>query len=210
MADPHQNNNTIEISHGVTLKTETLPVAPGISMVPAKPADAGALASLVAANIGHLQTFMPKIVGLDTLFSAQKYLQGVVAAGEEGTLLEWHIVAGDRLCGAVRINHIEPDNHKASVGYYVGEQHQGKGLATASVRAVLQFAFQRLGFNRIELKCASNNVASQRVAERLGFAWEGLLRQAELVDGVYLDHFVYGLLRADFEARLAEELKQAA
>ncbi len=179
-------------------------------MMPAKPADASALASLVAANIGHLQTFMPKVLGLATLPAAQNYLQGVVEAGEEGTLLEWHIVAGDRLCGAVRINHIELDNRKASVGYYLGQQHQGKGLATSALRAVLQFAFQRLGFNRIELKCASENVASQRVAERLGFRWEGLLRQAELVDGVFLDHFVYGLLRDDFEARLAEELKQAA
>jgi ribosomal-protein-serine acetyltransferase len=98
----------------------------------------------------------------------------------------------------------------ASVGYYLGVEHQGQGRATRAVRTVLQFAYQRLGFNRIELKCASTNTASQRVAERLGFGWEGLLRQAELVDGVYLDHFVYGLLRADFEARAAEGMKRAA
>ena len=181
-----------------------------MSIVPVKLAEARALAGLVSANIGHLQTFMPKVVGLDNLPAAQKYLQCVADSGEEGNLFEWHIFAGDQLCGAVRINHIERENRKASVGYYLGEKYLGKGLATSSVRAVLKFAFQRLGFNRIELKCASNNVASQRVAERLGFAWEGLLRQAELVDGVYLDHFVYGLLRADFESCEAESLKQAA
>jgi ribosomal-protein-serine acetyltransferase len=173
-------------------------------------ADAGALASLVADNIGHLQGFLPKVIGLDTLDAAAQYLQFAVEAGAQGELLEWHIFSHERLCGAVRLNHIERDNRKASVGYFIGEQFQGSGLATASVRAVLRFAFEQLGFNRIELRCASDNVASQRVAERLGFAWEGLLRQAELADGVYLDHFVYGLLRDDFAARAAEGMKQAA
>ena len=200
----------IDFAYGATLNIETLPVAPGVNIIPVKLSDASALASLVADNIGHLQTFMPKVVALDTLPAAQKYLQAVVETCEAGNLLEWHIYAGERLCGAVRINHIERENRKASVGYYLGEKHLGNGLATGSVRAVLQFVFQRLGFNRIELKCASNNVASQRVAERLGFSWEGLLRQAELVNGVYNDQFVYGLLRADFEARQAEQLQQAA
>jgi ribosomal-protein-serine acetyltransferase len=192
------------------LKTDNLPVAPGVTVIPVRPGDAAALASLVAENAHYLRTFMPKVVGLSTLAACETYLQSVVAAGAEGTLLEWHIFANERLCGAIRLNHIEQDSHKASIGYYIGEQDQGRGLATSSVRAVLQFAVEKLGFNRIELRCASDNVASQRVAERLGFAWEGLLRQAELVQGEYLDHYVYGLLRADFAASVAAGLKQAA
>ncbi|MES2318450.1 MAG: GNAT family protein [Pseudomonadota bacterium] len=187
-----------------------MPVAPGISLVPVRLTDAAALTGLVVDNISHLKGFMPKVVGLNTLLAAEQYLEYVVDSGAENGLLEWHIFAEDRLCGALRLNHIERDNHKASIGYYLGKQHQGRGLATASVRTVLQFAFERLGFNRIELKCASNNLASQRVAERLGFKWEGLLRQAELVDGEYLDHFVYGLLRADFNTRSSEGMRHAA
>lgn len=147
---------------------------------------------------------------LDTLAASEQYLQSAVELAATGELLEWHIFSHERLCGAIRLNHIEHENRKASVGYYIGEQFQGSGVATASVRAVLQYAFERLGFNRIELRCASDNLASQRVAERLGFAWEGLLRQAELQDGVYLDHFVYGLLRDDFAARIAEGMQHAA
>lgn len=195
---------------GVLLKIETLSLAPGISLIPVRQCDAAALAALVADNHDHLRTFMPKVTGLGMLEAAQQYLDYVVGLGGDGDLFEWHIFSGERLCGAIRLNHIERDNHKASISYYIGEQHQGNGLATSSVRAALRFAFERLGMNRIELKCASDNVASQRVAERLGFAWEGLLRQAELVDGVYLDHFVYGLLRDDFAARAAESMKQAA
>lgn len=177
-------------------------------MVPVRLEDAAALAVLVADNIGHLRTFLPRVTGLDTLAAAEEHLQCVLEA--EGELLEWHIFSDGRLCGAIRLNHIEQDHRKASIGYYLGARHQGSGLATASVRAVLQFAFERLGFNRIELRCATSNAASQRVAERLGFLWEGLLRQAELVDGAYLDSFVYGLLREEFAARAAEGMRQAA
>jgi len=174
-----------------------LPVATGISLTPIRLCDADALASLIAGNVRHLRTYMPKVIGLGTPDSARGYLQAALDAHASGTLFEWHIFDGNRLCGAIRLNHLELDSHKASVGYYIGAEHQGRGLATLSVGAVVQFAFERLHLNRIELRCASDNVASQRVAERLGFRWEGLLRQAELVEGAYLDHFVYGLLAAD-------------
>lgn len=179
-------------------------------MVPVSPADAADLARLIAGNTAHLQTFMPKVTGLGTLAQAQAYLQSVAGSRQDGQLFEWHIMADDQLCGAVRINHIEQENRKASIGYYLGKEHQGQGLATLAVRAVLQFGFERMGLNRVELRCASDNMASQRVAKRLGFAWEGLLRQAELIDGTYLDHFVYGLLRADFNPGAVAPLKQAA
>ncbi|MBC7456271.1 MAG: GNAT family N-acetyltransferase [Massilia sp.] len=185
-------------------------VAPGIHLLPANLTDAQALTSLVGENTAQLAAFMPKVVMLGSLNIAEQYLASVMESNGAGELLEWHIFSGQILCGAIRLNHIEADNRKASIGYYLGARHQGAGMATASVRAVLKFAFERLGMNRIELRCGSGNRPSQRLAERLGFSWEGLLRQAELIDGVFLDHFIYSLLRADFEANAAESNKQAA
>lgn len=161
--------------------------------------DAPALSALIAENLDHLGAYMPKVVKLHTVESARDYLHFVMESNGGGELLEWHLMHGDVLCGAIRLNHIEIDSRKASVGYYIGAQHQGAGLATMSVRAVLAFAFERLAFNRIELRCASHNIASQRLAERLGFSWEGLLRQAELIGETYVDHFVYSLLRSEYD-----------
>lgn len=195
---------------GAALKTEILPVTPGVRLVPVSITDVDALVALVSENRAYLAAFMPKVVTLDSLDSAQQYLLSVVDSNGKGELLEWHIFSGDTLCGAIRLNHIEIGNRNASIGYYIGSEHQGAGLATSSVRAVLEYAYERLGFHRIELRCASGNLPSQRLAERLGFSWEGLLRQTELIDDVYIDHFVYGLLRPDFEARAAVLMKEAA
>jgi ribosomal-protein-serine acetyltransferase len=66
------------------------------------------------------------------------------------------------------------------------------------VSAVLAYCFNHLHLNRIELRCASENAGSMRVAERLGFSPEGLLRQDECLNGVFVDHYVYGLLADEF------------
>jgi ribosomal-protein-serine acetyltransferase len=58
-----------------------------------------------------------------------------------------------------------------------------------------------MGFNRIELRCVTTNQGSIRIAGRLGFVLEGELRQAELLDQGYVNHFVYGLLKDDFQGK---------
>ena len=168
-------------------------------MIPPAVADASALATLVQENAVYLNKYLPKVVTLSTVEACTEHLQYVIEAGHQDELFEWHIFSTGQLCGAIRLNKIEPVNHKASIAYYIGERFQGQGLASASVRAVLDYCFNQLGFNRIELQCTSTNLASQEVAKRLGFTWEGMLRQAELLNGVYVDLFVYGLLREDFQ-----------
>ena len=180
------------------LKTETLHIFPSVRVSPAAIADAAPLAALIQENAAYLGKFLPKVVTLSSVAACTGHLQYVIDAGEEDELFEWHIYAGDNLCGAIRLNKIEMGNHKASIAYYIGENCQGQGMASSSVRAVIGYCFKELGFNRIELQCTSTNLASQQVAKRLGFTWEGMLRQAELLDGAYVDLYVYGLLREDF------------
>ncbi|MFL6657767.1 MAG: GNAT family N-acetyltransferase [Massilia sp.] len=191
------------------VKSNILRSGPDSTLRPVRAADAPALAKLVAANAAHLSGYLPKVASLANLPEAQRHVEATLAAVEQGDLLEWHIFTNEILCGAIRLHHIDTDNRKAAIACYLGADHLGRGLATASVRTVLQYAFGRLALNRIELVCASENMASQRLAERLGFRWEGLLRQAELIDGAYLDHFVYGLLREDFAANVAPAIEPA-
>lgn len=181
---------------------------PGVVVKPVALADAHAMAALIRANLAHLTATLPPVAALVDPDAAREHLAYAMAAAGDGTLYEWHIFADGVLCGSVRVNHIDTANRSAAVGYYIASSHQGRGLATLSVRAVLDWCFNELDMNRMELRCGSDNLPSQSVAKRLGFTWEGMLRQAELLNGIFVDHFVYGLLKGDFQS--TEELEKAA
>jgi ribosomal-protein-serine acetyltransferase len=171
---------------------------PDISILPTLPEHAEALAMLVRENREHLQTYLPAVVQLDSFAEAQAYLQAAAARAANGEVLEWHVFSGTALCGSIRLKDIDDADRKARIGYYLGRQFQGRGIASAAVRAVLAHAFGALQLHRIELQCAASNHASMALAGRLGFSPEGVLRQGELLNGVFVDLHVYGLLRPDF------------
>jgi ribosomal-protein-serine acetyltransferase len=176
----------------------SLTSATGISIVPVTTEHASSLAALVASNIAHLHTYLPNVADLASTAAAEAHLQAAAKRAQTGEVYEWHLFMDAILCGAIRVKDIDHDDRKAKIGYFIGSQFQGKGIVTSSVRAVLAHCFESLGLNRVELRCAAGNAQSMRVAERLGFTHEGLLRQDEFLNGVFVDQHVYSLLRNEF------------
>jgi ribosomal-protein-serine acetyltransferase len=173
--------------------------ATGISIVPVTIGHASALALLVESNIDHLRTYLPHVAELASARDAEAHLEVACARSIKGEVHEWHLFVGSTLCGAIRVKHIDLFDRKAKVGYFIGSHFQGKGIVTSSVRAVLAYCFESLNLNRMELRCAADNKQSMRVAERLGFTREGLLRQDEFLNGVFVDQHLYSLLRDEFK-----------
>ncbi|MGK5012548.1 GNAT family N-acetyltransferase [Janthinobacterium sp. MDB2-8] len=171
---------------------------PDISIVPTSAEHAEALAELVGHNRDHLHAFLPAVVQLACVDDARAYLEAAAARAASGEVLEWHVFSGTALCGSIRLKDIQQADRNARIGYYVGRQFQGRGIASAAVRAVLVHAFGALQLHRIELQCAAGNHASMGLAGRLGFTREGVLRQAEWLNGAFVDLHVYGLLQPDF------------
>ena len=174
---------------------------PDISIVPTMVEHAPALALLVQNNSDHLQNYLPAVLQLASLDDARAYLERASERTASGETREWHIFSGTALCGSIRLKEIDDDDRKAKMAYYLAQQFQGRGIASASVRAVLVYAFGELRLNRVDLQCAAANHASMALAERLGFRHEGVLRQGELLNDVFVDLHVYGLLQAEFSGR---------
>lgn len=172
----------------------------GVSIIPVAVEHATALASLVQSNIEHLQVYLPAVADLYSVETALEHLCRAVECASKGETFEWHLFVEGVLCGSVRIKDIDRSDRKAKIGYFIGHQFAGRGIASSVVSTVLEFCFGSLKLNRIELRCASENVRSRRVAERLGFLHEGTLRQGECLNGVFVDQNIYGLLTKDFEA----------
>lgn len=97
--------------------------------------------------------------------------------------------------GGVEIHGAE--RRMGEVGYWVRSDRAGRGYATEAVRAVVDLAFAELGLYRLELRAGVENRASQRVAEKVGFRREGVLREGCARGRTGYDCYLYGLLAAD-------------
>ncbi|MCP3916507.1 MAG: GNAT family N-acetyltransferase [bacterium] len=83
----------------------------------------------------------------------------------------------------------------AEVGYWLGEEAWGRGLATAALRALCPYAFETFALRRIDAGVFETNLASMRVLEKAGFQREGVLRKCAIKNGVVLDVVMYGHVR---------------
>jgi len=102
-------------------------------------------------------------------------------------------VAGGTFLGECGIE-LDLPNKNAEIGYWVRTSHTCQGVATAAVRLVAQLAFEDLDLIRLEISTRADNVASRRVAEKLGAMLEGVLRAKTMTPSGPVDCLMYGLL----------------
>jgi ribosomal-protein-alanine N-acetyltransferase len=89
--------------------------------------------------------------------------------------------------------------HFAAVGYSIDFAHEGRGLMTEALDAVIRFGFEELNLNRIEACRMRANAASARVMEKLGFEEEGVIRRGLLVRGRWEDQVLSSVLNPNWE-----------
>jgi len=83
----------------------------------------------------------------------------------------------------------------ARIGYWLGEPHWGRGIATEALGALTTFAFSRFDFARIEATVFEWNTASGRVLEKAGYTLEARLRMRATKDGRTVDELLYARVR---------------
>lgn len=106
------------------------------------------------------------------------------------------------LAGVTGLHRIDWSNRRTSLGYWIAETHEGKGIVTRAASGLLDYAFGDLGLNHVEIACAAGNIRSCAIAERLGFVREGVLRQREWLYDHFVDHVMYGMLSSEWSARV--------
>lgn len=116
---------------------------------------------------------------------------------------QWHAAfavllrAGGEFVGMVNYHQRVPTHQRLGVGWIVARPWWRQGLAQEATQALLQHCFAALDAHRIEAHIEPENGASLRLAERLGFRREGLMRDCLFVDGNPRAAFLYALLRTD-------------
>lgn len=103
--------------------------------------------------------------------------------------------ADQTFAGCISLHRMDWEVPRFEIGYWLRTSQQKKGLALEAVNGITQFALQELQALRVEIHCNAENHASRNVAERAGFALEGILRNYKrLANGRIADSCVYARL----------------
>jgi RimJ/RimL family protein N-acetyltransferase/nitrite reductase/ring-hydroxylating ferredoxin subunit len=125
----------------------------------------------------EIQRWIPIIPVPYTETHARGYILMTLQAWNDGTGYEFAIAdaATDRFLGSIGL-HLGSNPRSHAIGYLVAPEARGRGIATRALRLVTRWAFERLAIQRLALWTLPGNVASQAVAEKAGFRYEGLAR----------------------------------
>ncbi len=103
--------------------------------------------------------------------------------------------------GGIGLHNWDQNLKLAHVGYWIGMEHEGKGIITKCLLEFLDFLYCKIGLNKIEIRFVPSNKRSAGVAERLGFKTEGIIRQCVLNNGLINDLVITGLLKNEWEKK---------
>jgi ribosomal-protein-alanine N-acetyltransferase len=114
--------------------------------------------------------------------------------------LRWGITLNgeERLIGSCSLFHFDEGFDRAEVGYELNRAFWGKGIMTEAVSAILTFGFSELGLHRIEANIEIANERSKNLLLKLGFTYEGYLRQRFPFRGQFLNEYYFGLLKDEW------------
>jgi ribosomal-protein-alanine N-acetyltransferase len=162
--------------------------------------DAEALADLAARNREFMAPWDPlRPEKYFTLKGQQQDIQGSLGRHAQGSALPHVLIDGaGQVIGRVNLNGIVRGPFMScSVGYWVSEDHNGRGIATAAVAHILSVAFVELGLHRVQAETLVHNAASQAVLARNGFEQIGLAPAYLNIAGRWQDHFLYQVVNPD-------------
>ena len=157
-------------------------------------ADAEELVGLRLANREFLAPFDPE---RDPSFFTLDGQLAWLASGDHNNV-RFAILDGETIAGTITLSNITRGPlQSAVVGYWVDQARNGRGLASAAVAAVVEYAFGELELHRVEAGTRLDNVRSQRVLERNGFTRIGVARKHLLVGGAWRDMILFERLADD-------------
>ena len=108
------------------------------------------------------------------------------------------IIYKGNFVGVIGYQSINWSRKSTTIGYWIGEQFQGKGIMSKALELFINYAFNDLGLNKIEIKVAEENLRSRKLPEKYGFKEEGIIRDAEWLNERYVNHVMYGLLKGEW------------
>lgn len=156
------------------------------------------LFELTEQNRSYLRQWLSWLDTNLTVEDTRKFIQVGLEKYENETGMELGIWYKGILAGCIGLPQLKKDHFKAVIGYWLSEDSQGHGIMTEVVKALVDYLFEELKLNRVEINCAVGNEKSCAIPERLGFTNEGVIRQVEWLYDHFVDWNTYSILKKEW------------
>lgn len=177
-----------------------LQVDDGIELKQLERSDSKDIFRTIDSQREYLGKWLPFVEQTRQLADTENFVDSVMNAPEGRFEYVFVIKKGTEFVGLIGFKDTDKQNRKTEIGYWLSKKYQNQGIVTKAVEALCQFAFETLNINRIQIKCAIGNIPSGNIPKRLGFSFEGIERQGELLTGnAFTDLEIYSKLRSDTE-----------
>lgn len=174
------------------------PARTDIRVRPLAAEDAAPLYRAVRESLDSLSHWLPWCHAGYSRSDAANWISHCMHAWECGTGFALGIFGDDgALLGCTGLSHVDRSVNLANLGYWVGTPHRGRGVASTAALLAARMGFEQLGFTRLEIVVLAHNLASRRVAEKLGATPESETRDRLLFQGQPASAIVYRLLPGD-------------
>ena len=174
-------------------------VEEGLELRLLEPRHAEALFNLVDRNREHLSYWLPFVERTRAVEDTEAYLQKKLEQFAKGNGFQVGVWHSGELAGLVQLHYISSRFRNTEMGYWLGADYEGRGIATKACRHVITYLFEERNLNRINIRCSEKNLRSRKIPERLGFTLEGRLRQMGYTKDGLTDYLVYGLLKDEWQ-----------
>jgi ribosomal-protein-serine acetyltransferase len=170
-----------------------------------EPGDAETVFAVVDHNREHLRRWLPWVDHSHSPEDIRQFIVRVQAQFEADQGPNTGVWVDGVFAGNVGCHPIDWANRSCSLGYWIDAAQQGKGAITRCCAAMLDYLFDELHLHRVEIRCGIGNTRSCAIPQRLGFTREGLLGEAEWVNGRWVDLVVWGMIEEQWRATARPE-----
>lgn len=172
-------------------------ISPSITLKILKIGDASIIFEAINNNRIFLRKWLPFVDTTETVRDTQAFVKSIVDDIErrQEVFTLWY---KNEFAGLLGLKDIDYLNHKVEFGYWLIEKMCGKGIVSNAVEKLIEFCYNNLSINRIQIKCAVGNYKSIAIPKHLGFTFEGIERAGEKHGNNYFNLEVYSLLKEEW------------
>lgn len=160
--------------------------------------DTESLYGLIDQNRAHLRVWLPWVDAQKSPADSLGFIKATQKQFTNGLGPNYKIMFREDLVGIISYHPFRKMDRIAEIGYWMAADAQGHGIMTACCEELVHRAFELYEMNRVEIPAAEGNYKSRAIPERLGFTFEGILRERQLLYDRYVNHAMYSLLKREY------------